>query len=247
MQECKRNREMERPLIKYATALVMAALLLSTDLSGQEIRISFTAGAGTYRMQSLKSYIGIVNESLPFSPDVVDAFPPSPWYSAEAAFSMGDFIWGIAVSYNSTGSRVSLKDYSGEYLSDRRLSAISPGFTAGYLLPPLSERVSLTPGAILGVAFSTMKVDETLLIGTELINDYHEDFGAISLFSGPSLRLAWRVTSALSLELQTGYILHFGGGYFKPQKDRDEWMVSYEVHPDWDGLRCGLSVAVKIR
>ena len=233
--------------MKIASLTMLAALLLPADLTGQELRASFTAGVGTYRMQSLKTYIEIVNESLPFSPDLVDAFPPSLWYSAEVAVSRGDFSWGLAVSYNSTGSRVSLKDYSGEYLSDRMLSAISPGFTAEYLLPPLAARITLTPGAMLGVTFSTMKVDETLVVDEEFIDDYHEDFGAFSLYSGPSLSLAWAMTSAVSLELQTGYILNYGIGRFKPKKERDSWSGSYEIHPDWNGLRCGLSLCISIR
>jgi len=233
--------------MKFAAVSMLAVLLLQADLAGQELRASFTAGVGTYRMQSLKTYIEIVNESLPFSPDLVDAFPPSLWYSAEVAVSRGDFSWGLAVSYNSTGSRVSLKDYSGEYLSDRMLSAISPGFTAEYLLPPLAARITLTPGAILGVTFSTMKVDETLVVDEEFIDDNHEDFGAFSLYSGPSLSLAWAMTSAVSLELQTGYILNYGIGRFKPKKERDSWSGSYEIHPDWNGLRCGLSLCIAFR
>jgi len=233
--------------MKFAAVSMLAVLLLQADLAGQELRASFTAGVGTYRMQSLKTYIEIVNESLPFSPDLVDAFPPSLWYSAEVAVSRGDFSWGLAVSYNSTGSRVSLKDYSGEYLSDRMLSAISPGFTAEYLLPPLAARITLTPGAMLGVTFSTMKVDETLVVDEEFIEDNHEDFGAFSLYSGPSLSLAWAMTSAVSLELQTGYILNYGIGRFKPKKERDSWSGSYEIHPDWNGLRCGLSLCISIR
>lgn len=233
--------------MKFAAVSMLAVLLLQADLAGQELRASFTAGVGTYRMQSLKTYIEIINESLPFSPELVDAFPPSLWYSAEVAVIRGDFSWGLAVSYNSTGSRVSLKDYSGEYLSDRMLSSISPGFTAGYLLPPLAERITLTPGAMLGVTFSTMKVDETLVADEEYIDDYHEDFGAFGLYGGPSLRLAWAVTPAVSLELQTGYILTYGIARFKPKKERDSWSGSYEIHPDWNGLRCGLSLCISIR
>lgn len=230
-------------MIKKFTIALTLILILSPALSGQTFRASFTTGVGTYRMQNLKTYLEIVNESLPFSPEIVDAFPPYLWYAASFSVRLGDFQAGVTANYNSTGSRVSLKDYSGEYLSDRKLRAFSPGLFTGYQFPPLTDALSLKASAELGMIFSTMEVDESLIVGDITIDDYDASFGAFNLYAGPSLRLAYDIMPDISLDLNAGYIIQFDGGYFKP-KDQDSYTGNYKMRPDWTGLRCGLSVTV---
>lgn len=234
---------MKTSMIRKTGIALLLLLALSPALSGQKFRASFTTGIGTYRMQNMKAYLDLVNESLPFSPEIVDNFPPFLWYSFAATWMLGDFSAGLAVNYNSTGSRVSLKDYSGEYLSDRTLRAVSPGITAGYLLPPLADKLSLTPSLELGMIFSTMEVAETLVVGNELVYDYYSVLGAVNLYAGPSLRVGYSIVPRVSLELLAGYIIQFNGGYFKP-KVPDSYTDTYKTKPDWTGLRCGLSVVV---
>lgn len=236
---------MKGRFFKYLTVF-LAAQFLSVNLTAQGLRVSVTAGAGTYRMQSMKAFIEMVNESLPFTPEVVDEFPPYFWYAADASMRKGDFTWGLTINYNSTGSRVSLKDYSGEYLSDRKLIAVSPGITAGYLLPPLGDRLSLTPVADLGVSISGMKVDETLVVGAETVTDFHDKYRAFNFYASPSVRIGWTISSIVSMELRTGYLLQFGGGQFKSKTHRGSGVGIYHVNPDWTGLRCGLSVVISL-
>lgn len=237
---------MKDRFLKYYMTVFLAVQIFSVNLTAQGIRITVTAGAGTYRMQSMKTFIEKVNESLPFSPEVVDEFPPYWWYSADASIIYGDFTWGLTINYNSTGSRVSLKDYSGEYLSDRKLIAVSPGITAGYLLPPLGDRFSLTPVADLGVLISGMEVDETLVAAGETVSDFHDNYRAFNFYANPSVRFAWTVSSMVSLELRTGYLLQFGGGQFKSKTHSGSGAGIYHASPDWTGLRCGLSVVISL-
>lgn len=231
---------------KYYVTVLLAAQLYPVNLVAQEFSVSFTAGAGTYRMQNLKTFIEIVNESLPFSPGVVDEFPPYFWYAATASVIKGDFNWGITFNYNSTGSRVSLKDYSGEYLSDRKLSSVSPGIIAGYLLPPLGSHFSFTPVAGIGVIISGMEVDETLVAAGDTVSDFHQDYRAFNFFAHPSVRFGWTISSMVSLELQAGYLLQFGNGQFKSITNRDPEGGIYHVSPGWTGLRCGISIVISL-
>lgn len=223
-----------------------AAQLFLANLTAQGFKVSVTAGAGTYRMQSMKAFIEMVNESLPFTPEVVDEFPPYFWYAADASMIKGDFTWGLTINYNSTGSRVSLKDYSGEYLSDRKLIAVSPGISAGYLLPTFGDRMSLTPVADLGLLISGMEVDETMVVGGEIVSDFHNNYSALNFYASPSVRFAWAISSLVSMELKTGYLLQFGGGQFKSKAHRGSGLGIYHVTPDWTGLRCGLSVVISL-
>ncbi len=231
---------------KYYVTVLLAAQLYSVNLIAQEFNVSVTAGAGTYRMQNLKTFIEIVNESLPFSPVVVDEFPPYFWYAAAASVIKGDFNWGITVNYNSTGSRVSLKDYSGEYLSDRKLSSVSPGITAGYLLPPLGNHLSFTPVAGIGVIVTGMEVDETLIAVGDTVSDFHQNYRAINFYTHPSVRFGWTISSMVNLELQAGYLLQIGNGQFKSVSHRDSEVGIYHVSPEWTGLRCGISVVISL-
>jgi hypothetical protein len=233
-------------LFKYFVTMLLATQLYPVNLIAQGLNVSVTAGAGTYRMQNLKTFIEIVNESLPFSPVVVDEFPPYFWYAATASVIKGDFNWGITVNYNSTGSRVSLKDYSGEYLSDRKLCSVSPGITAGYLLPPLGNHFSFSPVAGIGVIVTGMEVDETLIAAGDTVSDFHQNYRAINFFAHPSVRFGWTISSMVGLELQAGYLLQIGNGQFKSISHRDSGVGIYHVNPEWTGLRCGISIVISL-
>ena len=104
------------------------ALFVITSLAGysQSLDAGFQLGTGFYSMSGLKSINNEVVRSLQFDSEIVSDFPPYFAYRPFILFNFGSYKFGIRYTFNSTGSRVSSKDYSGEYRFDMKIR--SPSF-----------------------------------------------------------------------------------------------------------------------
>ena len=109
--------------------ICLAALLLlfNMDALSQGVIAELQAGTGTYSMRDLKGLNRYIKNRLPFDTKIVADFPPFLNYSAILKFRIKNAYLGIIQSYQTTGSRISGRDYSGEYAFDITLNAYSPG------------------------------------------------------------------------------------------------------------------------
>ncbi|MDP4273492.1 MAG: hypothetical protein Q8907_04360 [Bacteroidota bacterium] len=95
-------------------------------LKAQDIRLSFQTGYGFYNMKSLSDFTKEAYKSLPFEAKIISNYPPYFYYQPAIKFSNDRFGIGLVYLFQTTGARISSKDYSGEYLYDSKINCYSP-------------------------------------------------------------------------------------------------------------------------
>lgn len=224
------------------TLLFLLAVFLSQSVNCQTLNAGFTTGVGFYRMKYLKAYNSALLNSLAFEPQVIADYPPFFYYEPSLTLSFDKFSAGILTSYNSTGSRISLKDYSGEYLYDTKIRSISPGFYVDYSDFDFSRKFSLTLYAKLGMIFSRLETKSELNVFDMTIDSIETLYRSQSFYAEPGMRLNYDISSLLSLSLNLGYLSQIGKGAFKTNENVGIYYYSRAVGPDWNGIRTGLTL-----
>lgn len=196
----------------------------------QNIKFGIQLGIGTYSMTKLKELNTSVFESLPFKAKIVSNYPPYFYYKPAFLFSFKRANIGLQAAYYSTGSRISSKDYSGEYLFDSKVSCIAPGVYADLYLFSLFKECRVAVFSEGGIIYSKLGLKESLIVDNqEIINKSFQDKFK-EYYVEPGLKFAYKAYPSVILELNMSYFVQFTG----------DGLVSHG--PDWRGLRLGLSV-----
>ena len=223
---------------------LFAALMAATySLTAQNILVGLGSGGGTFEMSHEKAFNQSTVNLLPFKPVLMDNFPPYFFYKAEVLYSFPHtFAVGVNVSTTSTGSRLSLADYSGKYTMDQQHSGIFPGIKI--LLgeaPGKSNGLNLSLEG--GFAFSTMKVDEKATVLEETVTN-NDKFKATGFYAQPGLCYFINISSKVKICANVSYYKGFEKGYHVPG-ERDQKIVNSEtfvpIRAQWDGIRCGIT------
>lgn len=234
-------------LLRFMRNIFVALFILNflpPALFSQELNLVLEMGLGTYRMKDLKEFNTINLSSLPFDAGITDNFPGYWNNKLLMQYSMKKFLTlGIACSYQSTGSRISRVDYSGEYFLDTRISAFSPGIMAEFYIPLKKFRLSF--GNEAGIEFSNLRLNEYLKINSESKeNEY--SFTSHNWYYEPTVRLSYPVLF-FRLGIVTGYLLDFKKGIFL-SSDLNNYNIKLTdgrtITADWSGARLGISLSV---
>jgi len=235
------NHDMKLNHLK--TFLFTILIFATLTLKAQTILFGLGGGGGTFAMTSAKAFNQTLIQLLPFKPVVKDNFPPYFFYKAEAIYCLPrDLAIGINVSTTSTGSRLSLADYSGKYTLDNIQKGLFPGIKIvygnwqGY---PNGINFSLEGGA----AFSKMTVTEDLKVFDQSTLN-NEEFTALGFYVQPGLCYFKNVIPQLKLSANLSYYYGFEKGYHLPgDKNQRLYNSSSQqpIKPQWDGLRLGIT------
>jgi hypothetical protein len=222
--------------------LLLLACFIYTRASSQTIKVGFQSGLGTYRMQELEKVTSLVYEGLPFKAAVLASYPSWLYYKPELWFSLHRFNLGINASFCSSGSRISSKDYSGEYLFNTKVKSFAPGIYADYFVYSLKGKYNVSVFSEGGVLLSKMTLKETLTVNsTEILNTSYT-FKSLNYFAEPGIKLAYDLNRNISFELSAGYLVQFGRSDFKTDRDEIFNFNHHEIGPGWSGFRFGLGI-----
>ncbi len=229
-------------LLKY-TAIVFTIFLVNTA-NAQKFLLGAGGGYATFSMSDTKDYNHSIQQNLPFTPVLTDDFPGWLFFNAEALYSFPKVLAaGLKISTTSTGSRLHLADYSGEYTFDNQQKGWFPGVRL--LLGKAPGRQSGPCFSLEGgMAFSSMNFDEKIELFDEHTND-HAEFRACGFYAQPGLSYLQHVGEHIILSANVSYYLDFESGYFvrghSDQKIRNN-DTGEKIKPDWNGLRAGFVV-----
>jgi len=93
-------------------------------------------------MKKLKNINNEILDQLPFKAQLTNDFPPFIYYKGGCIYDIASlFSVGIVGAFYTTGSRISLKDYSGEYRFDQTISSYAPGITTRIKLYKLKFKI----------------------------------------------------------------------------------------------------------
>jgi hypothetical protein len=229
--------------IKFS-AFIAFLFIFQFAVFSQELSLGFETGLGSYSMNHLKVTNGAALKALPFNAKITVNFPMYFYYKPSLIFSYKNVNFGFVWSFQSTGSRISRTDFSGEYYYDNKIRASSPGilieFKSSY------TKFNLIFSNEIGMENSILDAKEFLRIDT-ITQAQGESLDSRNYYYEPSLKISIPL-SAFRVGLVVGYQIDFKLGYLSGSG----WHVINALAMDerttanWRGIRLGLSVSVDL-
>ena len=240
---CKQKtlKGMKHIVIKTA---ILFAMFTAHGAVAQKILLGFGGGIAKFNMSDTKEYNRWVQQDLPFTPSITDDFPDWYFFNAEALYSFPKFIAaGLNVSTTSTGSRLHLADYSGEYTFDNVQKGWFPGVKILLGKAPGKQSgpcVSLEGG----LAFSSMSFTENIAVYEQQYND-EKEFSAVGYYIRPGVAYMQHIGKHIVVSANISYHLGFESGYYiRGKSDQKIKFIDTDenIKPGWNGLRAGMVV-----
>jgi hypothetical protein len=224
--------------------IVLIILSFFHVANSQHVKFGYQVGLGTYSMNTLKNINDQISESLPFDSKIVDNFPGYLYFRPSVSLELAGYSIGLIYTYQSTGSRISAKDFSGEYRFETRVHSSAPGIYGDIkILTQKKNRLCIYSMA--GLLFSKLKTHEFLTLQRSQVENQNIDFKAQNYFLEPGLNYNYSIGS-FSLGLNAGYFITIGKKAFHSGTSNKNTLHDYknqqDVKPDWNGIRAGFSI-----
>jgi len=229
--------------LNFKLSIIIGLTFCFQSLEAQDIKFCFQTGYGFYNMSSLKKITKESFEKLPFEAKIISNYPPYHYYQPMIKFSIENFDFGFIYLFQTTGSRISSKDYSGEYRFDSKINCNSPGIIINGIIKDYNIlKIALVLQT--GVNISVLKMNEYLRIDP-LTNTTDQKFTAISFYFEPGINLIYP-WNHINFELNIGYKKEmFRNDFSLKGADQNSIPVKKDfIDPDiWDGLRLGITIS----
>ena len=221
----------------YLLIILLNALFLQSIVS-QNSSIGAELGFHWYNMNELKDLNEYTLTQLPFEAKITENFPPYFTYGAYLVFNYNsDINIGFRYTFNSTGSRISRSDYSGEYLFDSKVKCHSPSIIVNMDIIKFGK-FSANFMSDLGITFSTLDFTEEFnLYQVDSVSTNYSTT-AKSFFWEPSLLLSYPI-SFIDINFRIGYQIDFVN--FNPK-----FLKSYGIKPNWSGVNLAVSISHRL-
>lgn len=228
-----------RKKILLVIALIFA---IYSNSSAQGIELGFQTGYGFYNMNTIKNISNETFNQLPFEAKIISNCPPYLYYQPRITFPHSNMSFGFLYTFQSTGARISSKDYSGEYKFDTKMYSNSPGVIVNIYL--VKNKCIFGIYSELGMNFTKLKFDEYLKVDT-IINDQVYSFTSNSFYLKPGLNIIYPLNK-FSIEFNVGYYKEFfrqdiSNGQSKILVKKDFFDIDI-----WDGLRTGFVLSYSL-
>lgn len=230
--------------LKLLFVLGITSLVLS--LEAQNFKLCFQTGYGFYNMSTFSNLTNQIQSGLPFESKVISNYPPYHYYQPMLKFSKNNFDIGVVYLFQTTGSRISSADYSGEYKFDTKVNGHSPGIILSGIIKDYNK-IKIGFSMQTGVCFSTLKVDEYLRVDT-LVNSAEYKYKSNSIYFEPGINCIYIVNN-MGFEFNAGYFKEvLRSDYSFDGRGGGDIPVNKKLYdPDvWDGVRLGITFSYKL-
>jgi hypothetical protein len=228
---------------KYILLILLAIPLYSI---GGGIRINLQSGYGNYSMTDLKIFNDLMIQNLPFPVRQMENFPGYWYYQGSVEFAITKNLnLGPVYAYHSTGSRLSLADYSGSYAFDHLIHSHQAGLAIDYKLFS-KNNFSLYVYTNGGFVFSNVKMNEVLqMTEPEETTIENLSFKSTGYFTEPGISFGYTF-KFIEPGIQIGYHIPLSEkGLVNTNNDQKLYLNDGgQVKPGWGGIRIGLSVGI---
>jgi hypothetical protein len=229
--------------MKYRQLGTIMLFFFFCSIGAQELKLCFQTGYGLYNMESLKQITQKAFVRLPFEAKIISNYPPYHYYQPMIKLANKNFEYGLIYLFQTTGSRISSKDYSGEYRFDSKINCNSPGiFLSGYA--QINKNIKMGLFLQAGINFSTLKVNEFLQIDT-IIGNHDYEFNSHCFFIEPGINLSYSWIH-ICFEIDFGYCKEFLRNDFSESgesQNRILFKKDYLNFDMWDGMRIGATIS----
>jgi hypothetical protein len=230
--------------LKLFFLLGITSLVLS--LEAQNFKFCFQTGYGFYNMSTFSQLTNQIQSGLPFESKIISNYPAYHYYQPMIILSKNNLDIGLVYLFQTTGSRISSADYSGEYEFDTKINSHSPGIILSGIIKDYNK-IKIGLSMQTGWCFSTLKVNEYFRIDT-IVNNEEYKYKSNSIYCEPGINCIYTLNN-MGFEFNVGYfkeIVRFdysydgsGGGDIPVNKKFTD--------PDvWDGVRIGVTFWYKL-
>jgi hypothetical protein len=184
-----------------------------------------------------------------FDSKLVNDFPAWFYYKPSLRISLEKFTIGLTYTYQSTGSRISARDYSGEYRFDMKVHSNNVGLY--FAMDALTRNKSrLSVYAEPGLSFSGLGINQYLYLLGSVIDDQTVKFKAMNFYLEPGIGYSYAAFPFFTATVNLGYYLQAGKQDFHKDGDKDRKLVNpitdESIKPRWNGIRFGITLMYTI-
>ena len=216
-------------------------------LKSQKVLFGLECGLGTYSMDGLKEINKTIPPQLGFNVKTVDDFPPTFYYRPFLSLNFGMVKAGFMHTFLSSGSRISAKDYSGEYRFDIIGTTHSPAL---HLDLKMNKNRSINSYLRVqgGINFTKLRLEEYLELNKEILSNQDYKLKSSNLFLEPAFYIGTKYKK-IDLALTIGYHLLLSDNALKENNTENELKNpknGNSITPNWDGVRTGLTIGYEL-
>jgi hypothetical protein len=214
----------------------------------QEVFIKIESGLGKYSMSGLRGINNYIIGQMPFDVGLESDFPPYFYYEPALLVKFGKVTTGLVYSFQSTGSRISSKDYSGEYRLDMKVRSSMTGLYGEYDIWAQKGYDFSCSGSFKGV-FSRLLTEEMFTVLDETLLDDSQEYQSVSYLSELGLNFS-KSFGFVKIGVSAGYAIDMGKKPFHIVDNEEITLkdpaTNNEVKPSWGGWRTGISVSFRL-
>ena len=224
---------------KLKTNISIILLLVNFHfLYSQDIKISVSAGYGTYSLETLKDF---QEQNQLFDAKSVIAFPNNIYYSGAFEYFLNENnLVGLNLMYLYTGGRNNVSDYSGKYTLDMQVHAYRIGGSyKAKVFENVGKSLQMHLGMNIGLILSEFNATESIDLNQIGSDSQSFSFKRTAPFAEPVV--------GLSYLLGKGFYANYSLGYEFNVNHEIKWFESYNskdgMRTDWSGLRMSLGIS----
>ena len=224
-------------------------LFVPTILNAQEWAFQYEFGYGSFHLKDIKAMQDKIESSTSiFGARTTEYFPNHFIQSAALGYIFGQHHIGVSGSFLTTGGRVHVSDYSGEYKTDILLSGYRLGAFYQYYIPNKTKWYNIYVQATPGILFSRLKMDEELVIYDQKMIEEGFKFKSTGAYIEPSIGIRFKPLQWLHLSFGGGYEID-AWGKMKQSGSNNQMTYTGNDKIQWNGFRlyAGLVIAVPNR
>lgn len=229
---------------KYTISLFVLFLLFSfSNTFSQNVVAGLKSGFGFYQMEELRSLNNRIIRSTRLDVQNVDDYPAFLFYQPHFSIYWERIELGVSWSFNSTGSRYSLKDYSGEYRYDTRIKSFGPALMLNLRLYQ-ARKLGIFIYNTVGLLDSKLELEEYLKLFETVMFEESIKFESKDVIWEPGIKVEYPYSLFL-IEASLGYSIQFDGKGLTLDSQTGETYPRYlgnNVHAGWNGFKLGLCI-----
>ena len=225
---------------------IFPLLFFSAILSAQEWTFQYEFGYGSFELRDIKTIQdNIANAMSEYGAKSTEYFPNHYIQSAAVGYNLGRHHFGINGAFLTTGGRVHVGDYSGNYTADILLSGYRLGAFYRHYIPSKTQWFNIYAQITPGVLFSRLGMSEELFIGNQKLIEENLKFKSIGAYIEPSIGILFKPLSWLHLSLSGGYEFD-AWGKMKQSDSNTQIMYHGDDKIRWNGFRLYASFMIVI-
>lgn len=227
--------------------LITLLLIFSSLVSQAQIHsIGVGIGYGSTTMEDLKAINENVSNNITFEHGTTRSFPAWLTFSAQFRLMLGKRLsTGMNYYYNSSGSRISAKDYSGEYHFDQIIVGHSIGTGLYFRMNPLAK-LALVLGLEGGGTYSELRIEEEIIIVDSGSSKNVNHLFATGIYVLPVIEISYPVGPVV-FGTKVGYNFSFLGKLRYDGEEVTRPDGKSKIRSDWSGYRILLSLNLPLK